>query len=177
MKIPAFKILKNSKQATVLAAVVVVVVALGGTSAYAAHSDALPGSAMYPFKKLWEGSQMLLSFGPASKAQTNVSIAQNRVKAAQAAVSQTPAATNSSNALTALQEAQQHLQTALTQTSQINDPTQKKEVAKSISDAAAEAEKQVEAEKESEASTTDKQNLQQTSDQIKQIQDQASTDD
>lgn len=178
MKLPALKILKLSSRAGILATAGVVVLVLGGSSAYAAHSNALPGSTLYPLKQLWEKGQVVLSFSPASKAETQVNIAQDRVKAAQATVSQTPAATNGSNAIDALQQAQQHLQQALTHASNVSDPSQRKEIEKKISDTAAEAEAEAQHESESESTnSTDKQDLQNTSDQIKQVRDQASSDD
>jgi hypothetical protein len=176
MKIPVFKIFKYSKRASIVATVAGLFVIFGGASAYAAKSNALPGSTLYPLKQAWEEGQMLLSFSPASKAQTQVGIAQDRIKAAQAVVSQTPAAT--SVAIPALQQAQQHLDKALTNTSEVTDPTQRQEIKKSISDAAAEAETELEHSSESESpSASDKQDIQNTSDQIKKVQDQASTGD
>lgn len=178
MILPIFKAIKYTKRTIILASIAGVVVLLGGTSAIAAKANAAPGSTLYPFKRLWEGGKLFLSFSSVSKAQTNVSIAQDRVKAAQTVVSQTPAATNGSQAVDALQQAQQKLESALTQTKQISDPVQKKEVSKSISDAAKETENEIQSETESEStSSTDKQNLQKTSDQVKQIQSQASADD
>ncbi len=178
MKIPVFKIFKYSRRASIAVAVGGLIIVFGGASAYAAKSNALPGSPLYPLKQVWEEGQMLLSFSPASKAQTQVSIAQDRIKAAQTVVSQTPAATNGSNALPALQQAQQQLNKALENTNKITDPTQRKEIKKSISDAAAEAETELEHSSESESSSSsDKQNIQNTSDEIKKVQDQASTGD
>ncbi len=178
MKIPPFKIFKYSRMANIVAAVGVLVIIFGATSAYAAHSNALPGSFLYPLKQLWEQGQLQMSFSPASKAQTQIDIAHDRIKAAQAVVSQTPAATNGSNALPALQEAQKQLSNALDQTSNISDPTQKKEIKDSISKEAAEVEAELEQENESEShSSSDKQDIQHTSDEIKKVKDQASTDD
>lgn len=173
MKTPTLKIFKYSRMANIVIAVGGLVVIFGATSAYAAHSNALPGSALYPLKQLWEQGQLQLSFSPASKAQTHVDIAQDRIK-----VAQTPATTNSSNALPALQQAQQHLDKALTNADKVTDPTQRKEIKKSISGAAAEAETELEHSSESESpSASDKQDIQKTSDEIKKVQDQASTDD
>lgn len=178
MKLPLLKALKLTSRTGVLAAIGVVVLLLGGSSAYAAHTNALQGSTLYPLKQLWEKSQLLLSFSPAAKAQTEVNIAQDRVKAAQTTVSQTPAATNGSNAIDALQQAQQHLQQALTHVSNIPDSAQKKEIEKKISDTATEAENEAENESESEShGPKEKQDLQKTSDKIHQIQQQTSGDD
>ena len=172
MKIPVFKIFKYSRRASIVTVVVGLVVIFGSLSAYAAKSDALPGSTLYPLKQLWEKGQLVLSFSPVSKAQTHVSIAQDRIKAAQAVPVPTTVL------VPALQEAQQQLNSALSQASGITDQTQRKEINKSISDAAAEATAEAEHASESEsASSSDKQDLQKTSDQIKQVQDQASTDD
>lgn len=176
MTLPIFSIFRLASRLSFLITVAVIVILVGGGSAYAAHSNALPGSILYPFKQLWENGQMLLSFSPESKAQTQINIAQDRIKAAQAVVSQTPAATNGSNALPALQQAQQQLQKALENTSKISDPTKRKEIEKNISDTATEAEKEAETETSS-ASSSDKQDLQQTSDQIKQLQNQAESGD
>ncbi len=176
MKLPLLKTLKLTSRTGLLVAMGVVVLLLGGSSAYAAHTDALQGSTLYPLKQLWEKGQLLLSFSPASKAQTEVNIAQDRIKAAQATVSQTPAATNGSSAVDALQQAQQHLQQALTHVDNVSDPNQKKEIEKKISDTATEAENEVENESES-PNPSDKQDLQKTSDQINQVKQHASNDD
>ncbi len=176
MKLPLLKTLKLTSRTGLLVAIGVVVLLLGGSSAYAAHTDALQGSALYPLKQVWEKGQLLLSFSPASKAQTEVNIAQDRIKAAQATVSQTPAATNGSSAVDALQQAQQHLQQALAHVDNVSDPNQKKEIEKKISDTATEAENEVENESES-PNPSDKQDLQKTSDQINQVKQHASNDD
>lgn len=178
MKIPIFKIFKYSRRASIIASIGGLIVVLGGTSAYAAKTNALPGSALYPLKQLWEQGQLMLSLSPASKAQTQVDIAHDRIKAAQSVVSQTPAATNGSNALPALQEAQKQLTKALDQTSDISDPVQKKEIKDNISKEAAELEAELEQENDSKAaSNDDKQGIQHTSDEIKKVKDQSSSND
>jgi hypothetical protein len=176
MKLPIFKIFKYSRRASIIATVGGLIVIFGGTSAYAAHSNALPGSTLYPLKQLWEQGQLLLSFSPTSKAQAQIDIAHDRIKAAQAVVSQTPAATNGSNAIPALQHAQEQLNKALSNADKITDPTQRQEIKKSISDAATEAEAELEQENES-ASDSDKQDIQHTSEEIKKVKDQASSND
>lgn len=178
MKIPVFKILKNSTRATIFVSIGLLVLVFGGASAYAAHTSAAPGSALYPLKQVWEQGKLLLSFSPASKAQTQVDIAKDRLKAAQTVVSQTPAATNGSNAISALQQAQQQLNKALDNTDKVTDPTKRSEIKKSISDTAAEVETELEHSSESESnSASDKQDIQHTSTEIKHIKDQAKTDD
>ncbi|GAC1392137.1 MAG: hypothetical protein NVSMB46_07100 [Candidatus Saccharimonadales bacterium] len=77
----------------------------------------------------------------------------------------------------ALQTVQQQLNSALDQSNNITDQSQRKEIKKSISDTAAEAENEAQHESESESSSKDKQDVQNTSDQIKQVQDKASTND
>ena len=178
MKLSVFKIFKYSRRASIIATVGGLIVIFGGTSAYAAHSNALPGSTLYPLKQLWEQGQLLLSFSPTSKAQAQIDIAHDRIKAAQTVVSQTPAATNGSNAIPALQEAQKRLSNALDQASDISDPIQKKEIKDDIAKEAAEVEAELEQENESEsASDSDKQDIQHTSDEIKKVKDQASSND
>lgn len=172
MKFPVFKILKYSRRTTILAGLGGLVIVLGGGSAYAAHSNALPGSALYPFKQLWEKGSLLLSFSPASKAQAHLNIAQDRIKSAQSSPTPTPVL------VPALQTVQQNLNDALNQSNNVSDQSQRTEIKKSISDAAAEAQKEAEHESESpDSSSTDKQDIQSTSDQIKQVQDQASSGD
>ncbi len=172
MKLPTIKL--SRRTGTIVVLTVVVILGLGGTSAYAAESNALPGSALYPFKKGWEEVRLLLAFSPAAKAKTNVDIAHNRIKAAQNVASQTPAATTV--VVPALQEAQQQLSNALNQTNNITDPSQRREVKRSISKEASDAETELEHSNESESSD-DKQNTKSTSEQLQQIQDQSSTDD
>lgn len=172
MQFPTFKILKYSRRATTLIALGGLVILLGGSSAYAAHSNALPGSPLYPLKQLWEEGSLLLSFGPDSKAKAHLNIAQDRIKAAQSAPTPIPVL------VPTLQTVQQNLNDALNQSNNVSDQSQRKEIKKSISDAAAEAE--IEAEHESESSDSsgsDKQDVESASDQIKQVRDQASTND
>ena len=171
MKIPVFKILKNSRRLTVLVALGGLVVVLGSSSAYAAHSSALPGSPLYPLKQLWDEGSLLLSFNPASKAQAHLKIAQDRIKAAQSSPTPTPVL------VPALQEVQQQLNSALDQSNKVTDQSQRKELKKSISDTAKEAESEAEHESETESSSSDNQDIKNSSDQIKQTQDQASTND
>lgn len=176
MKLPVFKIFKYSRRASIIAAVGGLFLAFGGTSAYAANSNALPGSALYPLKQLWERGQLMLSFSPTAKAQLQVEIAQDRIKSAQAIVAETPAATNGSNAISALQHAQEQLSKALDNTDDITDLAKRAEIKSSISDAADEVEAELEQENDS-ADDSAKQDIQRTSDHIKQIKDQASSDD
>lgn len=168
MKLPTIKLSK--KAALIAISTAVVILGLGGTSAYAAHSNALPGSTLYPFKRVWEEGSLLLALSPASKAKTHVGIAHNRINAAQAVPAPTTVV------VPALQQAQQQLNTALDQSNKVSDPTQRKEIKDSISKEAANAESELEHSSESESSR-DKQNAQNTSDQLKQIKDQASTND
>lgn len=170
MKFPVFKILKNSRRLTVVVALGALVIILGGSSAYAAHSNALPGSAFYPLKQLWEQGSLALAFTPAAKAQVHLNIAQDRIKATQS--NTTPALVLAPT----LQTVQQNLNDALNQTKNISDPSQRKDIEKSISDAATEVEKEAERENESESSSSDKQDIQSSRDQIKQVKDQTSTD-
>lgn len=172
MKVPLFKIFKYSRRATILATLGGLIVVLGSSSAYAAHSNALPGSTLYPLKQLWEKGSLLLSFSPTSKANTHLNIAQNRIKALQSSPTPTPVL------VPALQEVQQQLNSALTQSNNVTDQSQRKEIKKSISDTAAEAEKEAEHDSESpDSSSTDNHDVQSTSDKIKQVHDQASAND
>lgn len=173
MKIPFSKVLKYSRRTTILAIVGGLIVILGGSSAYAAHSNALPGSPLYPLKQLWEQGSLLLSFSPAAKAQVHLNIAQDRIKAAQSSPTPIPVL------VPTLQTVQQNLHDALNQSSNVTDQSQRNEIKKSVSDAASEAEKEAEQESRSsvESSSSDKQDIQSSRDQIKQIQNQASADD
>ncbi len=145
-----------------------VIVALGGTSAYAAHTNALPGSALYPFKKGWEEARILLSLSPASEAQTRVDIAHNLVQATQQL---TP--TPSTNVLPALQEAQQQLNSALNQSNKVSDPSKRQEIKDSISKEAADASVELEQHHKPESSN-DKRDAKNTAEQLQQIKNKAS---
>lgn len=178
MKLPMFKIFNYSRRASMLIAGGVVVLALGGSSAYASQSNALPGSPLFPLKQLWEKSQVLVSFSPAAKARVELSIAQDRLDAAQAVVASTPAAINGSNAVSALAQAQTHLQKALEHSNKIEDHAQRAEIEKSISDTATETENEAEDIGDSDStSPDDKQDLEKTSEHARQIRDQASAND
>lgn len=165
--------LKSSRRPAILAVLGGLVIILGGSSAYAAHSSALPGSPLYPLKQLWEEGSLLLSFGPASKAKTHLSIAQDRIQAAQSGPTPAPVL------VPTLQTVQQNLSDALNQSNKVGDQSQQKEIRKNISDTASEAEQEAEHENESsdDSSSTDKQDIQSTRDQIKQVKDRASADD
>lgn len=170
MKVP--KILTNSRVVIVVATVAVVLVAFGGVSAYAAHSNALPGSPLYPLKQLWEQGQLIFSFNPTAKAQAHINIAQNRLQSLQSAPVSAPVA------LPTIQDAQQHLNNALDQLGGITDTAKRKEVKKEVSNTAGEIETEVSHESDnSDTSSSDKQNIQQASDELKQTQAQSSTDD
>jgi spermidine/putrescine-binding protein len=173
MKIPFPKFSKRAS--IIVVAVAATVLALGGTSAYAAKSNALPGSALYPLKQAWEEVRLLTAMSPVSKAQTHIDIAHDRITSAQAAVSQTPAP--AAVLVPALQEVKQQLNAALSQSSNVTDPTKRKEIKDSISKEAADAEGELEHSSESESSSGNKQDLKTTSDQIRQIHDQASSND
>ena len=149
VKLPTFTI---TKKATIIAAVSgIVLVTLGTTSAYAAQSNALPGSLLYPFKKAWEDVSLVVAPNPTAKAQTHLNIAQNRINSIQQATT-TPA-------LPAIQQAQQNLQSALNDAKQISDANTKKDIKKSVAEEASRVEKEIETEKkdstDSEHSTSD----------------------
>lgn len=178
MKLPMFKILNYSRRVSMLIVSGMFVLAFGSTSAYAASSNALPGSALFPLKQLWEKGQTLVSFSPAAKARAEVSIAQDRLEATQAIVASTPAGTNGSNAVDALEQAQQHLAKALEHSNKIEDHAERKEIKKSISEAATETENEAEDVSDSDSSSDDhKDDLSDTSEHARQIRDQASSDD
>lgn len=178
MKIPVFKALKSSRKATILAALGGLVILLGGSSAYAARSNALPGSPLYPLKQLWEQGAVLLSFSPASKARAHLNIAQDRIKALQSSSVPTPVRAQ------ALQTVQQNLNSALDQSNNVTDQTKRKELKDDISKEAVEAEQEVEHAKEvektketdSSKSNKDKQDIKQSGDQIKQVKDRSAKD-
>lgn len=172
MKIPVFKVLKYSRRATVLAVLGGLVVVLGGSSAYAAHTNALPGSPLYPLKQLWEEGTLLMSFSPASKAQTHLNIAQDRINAVQTSPAPAPVLAP------ALQEVNKQLNSALDQSNSVTDQVKRKEIKKDITDAAVEAQHEAERESESpDSSSSSKQEIKNTTEQIKQVQTQASVDD
>lgn len=160
---------KITKKVAILLAAAGVVVLLGGTSAYAAHSDALPGSTLFPFKQLWEQGQLLTSFSPADKAQTNINIAKDRLNSLQT--------TAPSQATPGLQNAQNHLNAALDNSNGIKDQNERKSVKQKISDTEDEIENEVEQESKTSTDANDKQDLQKTSDDAKQVQAQAQKDD
>lgn len=169
MNIPVFKIFKYSRRASIIAVIGGLIVIFGGSSTYAAHSNALPGSAFYPLKQLWEKAQLVVSFSPAAKAHAQIGVAQDRVKAAQS----TPAPTTV--LVPALQVAQQQLSGALDQAKHVTDPVQRQEIMQHISDTATEVESEIEHESESEtASVNDKQDLKKASDEVKHVQDKVS---
>lgn len=157
------------RRSRVIAVWVVVILMLGTTSGYAAHGTSLPGSFLYPFKQAWEKGGELLAFSPTSKAKADINIAKNRIDS----VKQhrlSPAV------VPALQTTKQQLSEAQDQAKKIKDSSARQEVEKEISDTAGEAENEVEHETES-ANTQDKQNLQQTHDQLQQVQNQSNSDD
>lgn len=164
------KFFKYSRKTTAVVSLGALIVIFGGTSAFAAHSNALPGSPLYPLKQVWEQGQMLLSFDSASKATMHVKIAQDRIQALQATPTPTPAL------VPALQTVQANLNSALDQSKNVPDQTKRTEIRKSISDAAVEAEKEAQQKTEA-ASSSDQQDAQSSSDAIKSVGDQASTDD
>ncbi|GAC1386499.1 MAG: hypothetical protein NVS1B7_4600 [Candidatus Saccharimonadales bacterium] len=162
----------NLTQKAIIAAGIlsVAVVGLGSTSVYAARSNALPGSALYPLKQGWEQVHLFLSFSPASEAKTRVGIAHNRLLAAQQVPSPSP------TFIPTLHEVNQQLNTALNQSNKISDPVKRKEIKDSVSKEANEAEVELEHSSELE-STSDKQEMKKTSDELKHLRDQASTKD
>lgn len=167
MKIP---IVKFSKRVVIiLVSVGALLVAISGTSAYAAKSNALPGSALYPFKKAWEDIALFVAPTAEIKAQTYLNIAQNRIDA----VKQSP--TNTKTPV--IQQAQVHLQNALTEANKVSDSKTRQEIKDSISEKTSEAEAEIESEAESSDSSTDQQNTQDAKDQNAQIQTEASKND
>lgn len=168
MKIPIIKLSKRAM--IILASSGVLLVVASGTSAYAAQSNALPGSALYPFKKAWEDVALLVAPTAEVKAQTYLNIAQNRIDS----VKQSPTNTK----IPVIQQAQVHLQNALTEANKVSDSKTRQEIKDSISEKASEAETEIEAEIEAEAkssdSSTDQQKTQDAKDQNTQIQAEAS---
>jgi hypothetical protein len=167
MKIPTVKFSK--KVVIILVSVGALLAAISGTSAYAAKSNALPGSALYPFKKAWEDIALFVAPTAEIKAQTYLNIAQNRIDA----VKQSP--TNTKTPV--IQQAQVHLQNALTEANKVSDSKTRQEIKDSISEKTSEAEAEIESEAESSDSSTDQQNTQDAKDQNAQIQTEASKND
>ncbi len=167
MKIPIVKFSK--KVVIILVSVGALLAAISGTSAYAAKSNALPGSALYPFKKAWEDIALFVAPTAEIKAQTYLNIAQNRIDA----VKQSP--TNTKTPV--IQQAQVHLQNALTEANKVSDSKTRQEIKDSISEKTSEAEAEIESEAESSDSSTDQQNTQDAKDQNAQIQTEASKND
>lgn len=168
MKVKLLKFVKSSPLMTTLLVLSVAAVLLGGSSAYAGQSNALPGSPLYPLKQLWEQTSLALSFSPAAKAQAHLNIAQDRIRAVQATVAPDPVAEP------ALQTVHQNLNDALNQSDKVTDPSQRKEIKKSISEAAVDAEKEAAHANEShDASATGKGDAKSMTDQLKQVRDKA----
>jgi hypothetical protein len=167
MKIPIVKLSK--KAVIILSSSIVVLVAVGGTSAYAAQSNALPGSILYPFKKAWEDVALLIAPTPEIKAQTYLNIAQNRIDALKET---TPVAT-----VQVIQQTQDHLQSALTESDKISDPTKRQEVKDSVAKEVSDVETEIET--HDTASSSDQQdvkNTQSVKDQNAQLKTDASKD-
>lgn len=160
MNIPAIKLSK--RVIIILASSVVLLVAVGGTSAYAAKSNALPGSALYPFKKAWEEVALFVAPNHEVKAQTYLNIAQNRIDS----VKQSPTSTKAP----AIQQAQVHLQNALDEANKVSDTKTRQEIKDSISEKEAEAEMEMETESESSDGSKDQNNTQDSKDQETQTQ-------
>lgn len=168
---PILEYLKKSRVATILVIIVGLMVVLGGSSAYAANTNALPGSPLYPLKQIWQQASLIVALTPATKAQAQLNIAQDTIKSVQSNPAPSPVAAP------ALQKIQEQLKGALDQSKSVTDQTQRKQIEKKISDAATEAETEAKHQSDSQPSSSDKQDIQDTSKQIQQVKDQASTDD
>ncbi len=141
---------KLSKRTTIiLASSGVVLLAVGGTAAYAAQSNALPGSPMYPLKQAWESVALFVSPSPVAKAETHLNIAQNRITALQQTTTTAP-----TTPVQVIQQAQDHLQTALDEANKISDSAKKQEVKADIAKEVTKAKTELEAETETETKTT-----------------------
>jgi len=162
MKMPIVKFSKSS--VFILIGLVALLVAISGTSAYAAHSNALPGSILYPFKKAWEDVALFVAPTPAIKAQTYLNIAQNRIDAAKQ--SPTTATTK------VIQQAQVHLQNALDEADKISDSKTRQEIKDGISKETSRIETEIET-RDSEGAT-DQQDTKDAQNQNTQIQTEAS---
>ncbi len=133
---------KLSKRTTIiLASSIVVLLAVGGTAAFAAQSNALPGSPMYPLKQAWENVALFVAPSPAAKAETHLNIAQNRITALQQATTTPPTVP-----VQVIQQAQDHLQTALDEANKISDSAKQQEVKASIAQEVNKAETEIETE-------------------------------
>lgn len=167
MKNP-FANIKPSKKTLTITIVSVggLALTLFGTSAYAAQTNALPGSPLYPLKQAWESVALFVAPTPAAKAQAYLNVAQNRITSSQQV---TPAP------VPVIQQAQQHLQSALDEAQKVSDSTTRKEIKDSVAQKAAEVETEIKSSKESDS--TNEQDVKDATDHNKQIQTDASRDD
>jgi len=162
MKMPIVKFSKSS--VFILIGLVALLAAISGTSAYAAHSNALPGSMLYPFKKAWEDVALFVAPTPAIKAQTYLNIAQNRIDA----VKQSPTKATTK----VIQQAQVHLQNALDETDKISDSKTRQEIKDDISKETSRIETEIET--SGSEGATDQQDAKDIRSQNTQIQTEAS---
>lgn len=165
MKMPIVKLSKSS--VFILVGLVALLVAISGTSAYAAHSNALPGSMLYPFKKAWEDVALFVAPTPAIKAQTYLNIAQNRIDATK----QLPTKATSE----IIHQAQVQLKNAMDEADKISDLKTRQEIKDGISKETSRIETEIET-RDSE-SATDQQDTQDIQGQNTQKQTEASKND
>jgi hypothetical protein len=120
MKISAIQL--SQKATIIMAGSGLLLVVLGGTTAFATHSNAQPGSVLYPFKKAWEEVSLTLTVNPAVKADKHLNIADDELKNIR------PEDVHSNPSQPAIIQAKQHIEDAQKEEQKVSDKSARKAI-------------------------------------------------